>query len=590
MEGEATKRSQLQVLWGTTYTMNPSAPWAEAVVVRDGRIVYVGLKEGSKEYLTTSGARFMDVGEGLILPGFQDAHVHPLSGMVIEQSCNLARCPDLPSALEQIKKYAQEHSEMEWIIGGGWNVSWFPDGRSLASVLDQVLPDRPALFRRSDGHAVWVNTAAMRASGVYDQHVPDPPQGLIERDPTTGRPVGSFLEAAGDLFIKHLPLLSHEARTTALELAMKRMASLGITAFQDALVRGSNTVAYKEAVRDPERFPLKSSLCFWWDYHGTKDGQDEATTWGEVEQQLEQMLATRDDFARIADESGNKRVRANAIKLMLDGVMETKTAYLHDSYCTCREAAGTEHWGIQNFPRPYLARVVSALDEAGFQIHCHAVGDQALTDVLDAFELAKQERVARGAWEDCDLRHQVAHLQLVQPSDIARFKALRVIANFQPLWSFKDHCMELAIQFLGERSAWQYPIRQVLDTDAHVCFGSDWFVSSMNPLDGIEVAITHLALGTPGDDATNSKALINPHQRISLEQALHAYTLGSAYAQFLEKETGSIEVGKAGDIIVLDKNLFKIPAHAIHTAKITHTFVDGVLVHAADSASGETRS
>jgi predicted amidohydrolase YtcJ len=185
------------VLWGPIYTMNPSAPWAEAVVILEGRIAFVGSKEGSQEYLTAD-AKVIDVSSlpegGLILPGFQDAHVHPLSGMIIEQSCDMARCGGLEPALALIEEYAADHPEMEWIVGGGWDMSWFPDGLSLASVLDRVMPDRPAVFRRVDGHAVWANTAAMKAIDVYHKDFPDPPHGRIDKDPHTGLPIGSFQE------------------------------------------------------------------------------------------------------------------------------------------------------------------------------------------------------------------------------------------------------------------------------------------------------------------------------------------------------------------------------------------------------------
>lgn len=588
---EAEQVASPLVLWGPIYTMNPSAPWAEAVVVLEGRIAFVGSKEGSREYLTAD-AKVIDVSSlpegGLILPGFQDAHVHPLSGMIIEQSCDMARCGGLEPALALIEEYAADHPEMEWIVGGGWDMSWFPDGLSLASVLDRVMADRPAVFRRVDGHAVWANTAAMKAIDVYHKDFPDPPHGRIDKDPHTGLPIGSFQEQAGDLFQKHIPPLPMAARVEALELGMKRMASLGITAFQDALIRGPNIHAYEEAIRDPKRFPLKCSVCLWWDFHHAED--DGANVQKQVEDQMLQMKAHRSDYAKLIEKTDNKLVRVNTIKLMLDGVMETKTAYLHEPYCSCHVKSGeahksheADHRGITNFPRDYVHMVTAAADNAGFQIHCHSIGDNALSDVLDAFEQIKKEREARGEWEGCDLRHQVAHLQVVRPVDVPRFKALDVIANFQPYWSFKDTWMIVAMQHLQERSAWQYPIREVLDTGAHVCFGSDWFVSSLNPLDGIEVAITHLPLGTK-PDSEEAKDPLNPHQRITLEQALRAYTLGSAYAGFLDKETGSIEVGKAADIIVLDKNLFEIPTHDIHTAKVTHTFVDGALVYAASSS------
>jgi len=247
---------------------------------------------------------------------------------------------------------------------------------------------------------------------------------------------------------------------------------------------------------------------------------------------------------------------------MLDGVIETQTAYLHDHYC---HHVGS--FGISMFEKDNVNEIVDKLDKEDFQVHVHAIGDAAITCALNAFQLAKENNPQKKN------RHHIAHIQVPNPKDVKRFAELNVCANFQPFWAAPDEDMiHLTMPLLGERSAWQYPIKSMIDCGAVVGFGSDWFVSSLNPLYNIQVAVTRNLI-----EASPEPFLAS--ERITLEQAVRAYTLGAAYINFLEHESGSITVGKAADIIVLDRNIFKKPVNEIHQAQVVATFVNGNLVY-----------
>jgi predicted amidohydrolase YtcJ len=373
------------------------------------------------------------------------------------------------------------------------------------------------------------------------RETPDPPDGRIDRDPQTGEPIGALQEGAMDLV--ELPPLTREQLATGLRYALKLLNGYGITAFQEA---GVNR-------QDLEVFRLL-------DQQGELSARVVAAQWWERargEEQIEEMIARRAEFTK-------GRLRATSIKIMQDGVMENHTAVLLEPY-----VGKPGERGIPFVDPAALKSIVTRLDREGFQVHFHAIGDGAIRQVLDAVEAARKSNGDRGN------RHHICHLQLFDPPDIPRFRELGVAANFQPLWAYADeYITDLTIPFLGpERSRWLYPIGSLLRSGAVVAFGSDWSVSSPNPFEEIEVALTRM--GSEGETETP----FLPEERIDLPSALAAFTINAAYVNGMEDRTGSIEVGKLADLIVLERNPFEVEPAEISEITVLLTLLGGQPVH-----------
>ncbi len=383
---------------------------------------------------------------------------------------------------------------------------------------------------------------ALRIAGI-DQDTPDPVDGRIDRDPATGEPIGSLQEGAMNLVTRHIPATTPAKREAGLRYSMKMLNAYGITSIQDAIVRREELETYT-SLDSRGDLNLRVVAALWWD----RDRDEE---------QIASLLALRESFT-------NGRVRPTTVKIMLDGVMENYTAAMLEPYLV---PSGTR--GIPMIDRESLKRIVTALDAEDFQVHFHAIGDAAIRQSLDAVKAARLENGARGN------RHHVSHLQIIDPADIPRFKELDVVANFQPLWAYADkYITELTIPFIGEeRTRWMYPIRSVEDAGGMIAFGSDWSVSSANPFQQIETAVTRqAATGDPEE-------VFIPGERISLETAIAAFTINAAFVNKHEQDTGSVEVGKFGDLIVLDQNLFEIAPADISNTRAVLTLLEGEVVH-----------
>ena len=406
------------------------------------------------------------------------------------------------------------------------------------------MPDRPVYLSASDGHSVWVNSKALALAGVT-KATPDPPYGRIERDPKTGQPSGTLREDAADLVAKLLPKRNSKEYVDGLAEALRIANGFGLTSLVEASASEEDLESY--AALDAQGKLTARVLASL--YVNTDKGTSE----------VPRLVALRKKYAK-------GRVRTNAVKIFADGVLETRTASVLEPY-----VGFPNDRGKPNLQPAAFQALATALDKEGFQIHVHAIGDRAIRDTFDAFEAARRANGPR------DSRHHIAHIELFDPADIPRFRKLGVIANFQPLWANGDqYITELTEPKLGpERSRWLYPIGSVLASGGEFAFGSDWSVSSMNPLEGMEVAVTRRQPSQgPGP------AWI-PEERISLPDAIAAYTIRAAYLDFSEKDTGSIEVGKAADLIVLDRNLFEIPPSQIHDAKVLLTLLEGKEVYRA---------
>eukprot|EP01114_Cavostelium_apophysatum_P018931 TRINITY_DN5956_c0_g1_i2.p1 TRINITY_DN5956_c0_g1~~TRINITY_DN5956_c0_g1_i2.p1 ORF type:complete len:552 (-),score=140.38 TRINITY_DN5956_c0_g1_i2:60-1715(-) len=538
---------------GNVFVGNYSSKrFEETLIVQGSTITFVGAREHAVKFL--DGKKHTEVQiTGMLIPGFQDAHVHPFSAGIMNLQCNMYKATGLDHALDIVRSYAAANKDLEWIAGCGYRKYWFPNCIALASELDKAISDRPCVITCSDGHSVWCNTLAMKMKGITSA-TPDPKHGMIARHPN-GEPTGSFMENAQIIFGDHLESgvfadnlnVSAKRRTEGLREGLNNLVKYGITSFQDAIVRPGNLEIYRSYFADESNLRPRASLCLWVEPLWT------------FEQQFSWIMKEREKEVK-------NRMRINSVKFMLDGVVETHTAYMKESYC-CHPGIG-----VPNFTFADLNKLVCSLDKEGVQIHVHAIGDQAITEALDAVEHAQTKNDVE---HSKSLRHHIAHIQVPNPADLPRFKKLGVCANFQPLWSVPDEDMKLYNEpTLGEvRKHWQYPIKTLVESGAHVGFGSDWFVTSLNPLDCIQVAVTHKQIGHPTQEAWNPKEII------SLDEALSIYTKGSAYINFLDDRTGTLEVGKEADLAILDKNLFELDPTEIHKAKVECTYIAGKEVY-----------
>ncbi len=543
-----TQDAELLMLNGKVYTVNHEQSWAEAIAITDGRIIWVGNSEDANQW-QGEGTRTIDLGGKMVLPGFQDIHIHPVHSGVSYQQCALFDTEGVELLQQRIKQCA-ESEPGEWIRGGGWLVTNFaPSGLPDKKLLDEIVPDRPVALKSSDGHSMWVNSLALELAGI-NADTQDPAGGRIDRYPNSTEPSGSLQETSA-MNLVHIvePELTQKELEAGLAYSRDHLHSLGITAVQDALLKLTPGDAYFGlpaylALEERGELNLHVINAMYW--------QNDIS----LEEQLPAFLKARDE--------STPYIHNTAIKIWQDGVIETETAALLEPYLN----RGDQFVGeLLNEPA-VLNEAVTALDAAGFQIHFHAIGDRAIRSAFDSIQAARE---ANGKHDN---RHHISHIQLFSPEDIPRFAELDVVANFQPLWAIEDgYITDLTIPRIGEeRGKFLYPIGSVQRTGARVAFGSDWYVTSANPLDGIEAAVTRL------DPDGKTDEPLGENEEINLAQAIENYTLNSAYVNFLDVDTGSIEIGKLADIIVLDRNLFDVPASEINLVRVIATLFRGELV------------
>ncbi|MFF5204648.1 amidohydrolase [Streptosporangium sp. NPDC000396] len=553
------QRADIVFVGGRVFTGTSSEPIEAAVATGGGRILAVG-DETSVRSLTDGASEVVDLAGGLLVPGFQDAHVHPAVAGVQMLRCDLSGQRSVDGYLTVIAEYAKANPDAAWISGGGWSMDVFPDGTPTRAMLDVVVPDRPVLLTNRDGHGAWVNSLALRLSGV-DRDTPDPADGRIEREPD-GSPAGTLHEGAMDLVGVHVPVATPDEAHAGLLVAQQHLFSLGVTSWQDAMIGAfpgnpDNFDVYLRAAGD-----------------GSLQARVVGALWWDRERGLEQLPELEE--RRRTGQVG--RFKATTVKIMQDGIAENFTASMLEPYldrCGCP----TGNSGLTFVAPQLLTEAVCALDRSGFQVHFHALGDRAVREALDALAAA---RAANGT---NDNRHHLAHLQVVHPDDLGRFAQLGAAANIQALWAAHEPQMdELTIPFLGpERSALQYPFGDLQRAGARLVAGSDWSVSSPNPLWGIHVAVNRaVPVDAPNASATGKpREPFYPEQALTLAQAVTAYTAGSAWVNHLDDVTGTVEVGKYADLVVLDRDPFERPAEEIGETRVRRTYVDGRLVFAS---------
>lgn len=540
------KDADLILVDAAVFTGDVSRPWAEAVAVADGHIAVVGSAADVREVVGPR-SEVRSLAGRIVVPGFQDAHVHPAFGGRNLLRVNLDDRQTVQGYLEALVGYATAHPDEPWITGGGWAMYLFPGGLPRKEDLDRVVADRPVFLMNRDVHGAWVNSRALELGGIT-RDTPDPWDGRIERDPATGEPTGALHEGAAYSFRdRFVPATDPAEWRRALLVAQRHLHALGITGWQDAWVTPDMLRAYRE-LDDAGDLTMRVSASLWWDRNRGDEQVPELVERGRA--------ATRG------------RVRATTVKIMTDGVIENCSCALLEPY----DDPGTYpagHRGLSYVGDGALRSAVTALDAEGFQVHMHAIGDRATRDALDAVEAARAANGPR------DNRHHVAHLQIVHPDDVPRFGALGVVANIQPLWACMDPQMiELTLPRLGaERIGWQYPFGELAHTGAVLAGGSDWPVSSPDPLREMEVAVTRV----DPDDRDTEPFL--PHQRLTLPQALAAFTIGSAYVNHDDDRSGSVEVGKRADLAVIDRNVFEPDAGPLGDAHVVMTVAAGRVVH-----------
>ncbi|MFF2546180.1 amidohydrolase [Kitasatospora sp. NPDC058063] len=535
---------------GPVHTGDAARTRASGLAVVGERITAVGHDEVRE--LIGPRTEVVDLTGKLLLPGFQDAHIHAVFGGAELASCDLTGTVGVADYLERVRAYADANPEQEWITGSGWSMESFEGGLPTRQLLDSVVPDRPVYLTNRDHHGAWANTRALELAGITAD-TPDPADGRIERE-ADGTPGGTLQEGATALVARLVPPSTAADRLDGLLRAQRLLHSLGITGWQDALLGAFN------GQPDPSDAYLAAARS------GALTARVTGALWWERDRGAEQIP----ELVRRRAELSHGRFRAGSVKIMQDGIAENFTAAMTSPYldgCGC----ATANSGLSFVDPAALRGHVTALDALDFQVHFHALGDRAVREALDAVEAARTANGRRGA------RHHLAHLQVVHPDDLPRFARLGAVANIQPLWAAHEPQMdELTIPFLGpERAAWQYPFGALQRAGATLAAGSDWPVSSPDPLAGLHVAVNRME-----PEATDGRVFL-PEQRLDLGSAIAAYTAGSAYLNGHD-DAGVLAAGRLADLVVLDRDILTGPPEEIARARVLRTYVGGELVHAAD--------
>ena len=539
---------------GWVYTGNDAGPLRANLAIAEGRIIAIGEPEDVSETVTPETRR-VDLQGQLVVPGFQDAHIHPIFAGIELLQCDLTEASGAEEAVALVARYAADNPDEPWIVGAGWSMDFFPGGTPTRDLLDAVVPDRPVYLINRDHHGAWANTAAFTAAGIGAE-TPDPEGGRLERE-EDGTPAGTVHEGAMDLFNAAKPAVPYELAYQGLLASQKLLLAQGITAWQDAWVpipegeHADHLDVYADAAKNGD-LKVRVTACQWWD-RTARMGQ------------LEAIVERRDGVANTFDHT---RLNANTVKVMVDGVAENYTAAMHHVYLD-HHGLHTDNRGIEFFEPDELKQFVTAIDASGMQVHFHALGDRAVTDSLDALQAARDSNGIN------DHRHHLAHLQVVRSEDVARFAALNAAANVQALWACHEEQMDtLTLPFLEPGAEGRhYPFGELASADARLVAGSDWPVSTADPIAAIHVAVNRTA---PGEDLP---PLGPESQKLSLKQILDAYTHGSAWINHLDAETGTLEPGKLADLAVLDLNIFDLPAEELHRAVVTQTWIGGECVY-----------
>ena len=548
----ASEAADLVFRNGAVYRVDAARSWASAVAVEGNRIVYVGHDAGVAPFLGPD-TRVIDLDGRMLLPGFQDSHLHPGTGMRLQQ-IDLQGVLELSEVIAKIERHAATHPEYAWIQGGGWEEGAFvPDGLPSRQLLDSAVRDRPAALRSAGGQAIWVNSRALQAVGITAA-TPDPQNGRIARN-ERGAPSGVLFGSALATVLRQIPQPSERVRLDGYRAALRLMRRNGITSITNASSSEQSEADFSKLAEAGE-LTVRATHC-----QRFRLEMDD-------EEQVAEFLARR---ARLP--SGSPR--ATCVKIFLDGTLTRETAALLRSYEGRPGDLG------EVFVEPArLARFLTRLDREGFQVLIHAIGDRGVRRALDGFAAARTANGPDGP------RHTITHIALIDPADVPRFYQLGVTANMTPHWGRADEWNTASgVPSLGIQRAQQiYAYKGLLGSGAHLVWGTDWGVSPIVPMEGIEAAVTRRHMGGR-DAAGNPDEAWGPDERLTLGQAIAAYTITGAYLWSQEDTRGSIAVGKLADLVVLERNLFEVPETEIHQVRVDMTVLDGQVIFERDEAS-----
>ena len=517
------------------FTADAAGPWAEAFAVGRGRIIAVGR---SRDLLELAGpdTRVVDLGGAFVSPGFGDSHLHFMSGSLTLDAVTLDGLTDLKQIQARIAAFAKANPGAAWVTGRGWNYGAFPGNLPHRRWLDEVVPDRPAFMQGYDGHTGWANTKALELAGVT-RDTRDPANGVIVRD-AQGEATGALKEAAQGLVRRLVPKPTDEDKYRALKAGLDLAASYGLTFAHNAGFDLADLPVYERVM---------------------KEGGLKVRFYNALPFRADPDAATLAQYKDLRAKHPGPLFRFGAIKALDDGVVESKTAWMLEPY------AGGGGAGIPNYTPEELKRGVAAFDREGFQMFIHAIGDRAIRTTLDAYESAAKANGTSGR------RHRVEHIEVPQLAEIARFKALGVIASTQALFANPDgNTLGAYAGALGpERAARAMAFRAIDESGAVQAFGSDWPVFSMEVLKGIYCAVTReTPEGTPPGGW-------QPQSRISAEAALRHFTADGAYAGFSEKDFGKIAPGMFADFVVLSRDITKGSPKDILGTRVLLTVMGG---------------
>ncbi|MGH9707604.1 MAG: amidohydrolase [Candidatus Acidiferrales bacterium] len=549
----ASNSADIVVLHGKVYTVNARQPWGQAVAISGDKIVAVGSDKDIERY-RGANTRVIDAAGRVVLPGFTDSHIHFLEGSytLLEPDLNGART--IPAIQKRLQDFAAAHPGSGWIVGQGWTYDVFAPSMPDKKPLDQIFPDRPVYLESYDGHSAWVNSKALALAGITAA-TPDPLNGKIVRDTKSGEPTGALQESAAELVARAIPKPTREEKLAAIRAGLK-------AANQYGLVRGHS------AGGDFGDLDLFNYL--------RREG--ELTVRFYVAKIIRPPSLTPEDLKDIERARARYHddwIAAGAAKFFMDGVVESHTAAMLAPYSDDPHFIGTPNW-----KQAHYNQAVTELNEHGIQVFTHAIGDRGVRMALDGYQKSALTT------EHDDLRNRIEHIETISPQDIPRFAQLNVIASMQPLHANPDEDTDVWIRNVGpQREQLAFAWKTLENAGAHLAFGSDWPVVTLNPWPGVQCAVTRQ---TP--DGKPAGGWI-PAERITVEQAIAGYTIGAAYAGHREKTEGSLEPGKLADLIIVSQNPFEVDPHKLGATEVVLTMVGGRVVYqesgAATAAQGK---
>jgi predicted amidohydrolase YtcJ len=535
------------VLHGRVYTLDSKQPWAQALAIHADKIVAVG-DDSTIEKFRGPETKVIDAAGQLVLPGFVDCHIHFMDGALSLGRVNLEGAKDVAEIQQRLRDYAAKHPGKDWLLGRGWDYAMFgaaalPDKKYL----DELFPDRPVFLEGYDGHTYWANSKALTLAGIT-RDTPDPPNGIVVRNPATHEATGALKEAAQGIVAKAAPELTRAERLAALRAGIKWANENGLTRVHSAGGDFPQLALYDELRRQGD-LTLRFYIAYFMDPPEMRP------------QDVEAIETARKKYR-------DEWIDTDAVKFMVDGVIESHTAAMIEPYSDDPSLKGKLFWD----PAKYSSAVAD-LDKRGLQLFTHAIGELGVRTALDAYQHAEEVN------HSSDRRPRIEHIETVTTTDIPRFGKLGVIASMQPLHSYPDaDTLDVWARNAGpDRASRAWSWKSIADAGGRYAFGSDWPVVTLNPWYGLQTAVTRQTReGKP-------EAGFVPSQRLTVAQAVEGYTLGAAFAGRREKTEGSLEKGKLADLIIVSQNIFEIDPHKLSETKVRTTIVGGKVVYQSDA-------